>query len=36
MLDEAVRDVLKVYDVSEKEVMLCMDALSREVICMKK
>ncbi len=36
MLEEAVRDVLKVYDVSQKEVTLCMDALSREVICMKK
>ncbi len=33
MLDEAVRDVLKVYDLSEKPLTLSMDALSREVIC---
>lgn len=33
LLDESVRSVLKVYDVSDRKLMLSMDALNREVLC---
>ena len=35
LLEPSVQPVLKVYDVSGMELTLCMDALSREVICVR-